>query len=210
MTEQTETEAAEAASNLTPEMQSALENLLALADLQADGDITANHVTQAVEALKRKLATPATGGGSGTAQAGEPSRKNTSFKNKRVLIAGQLGIITHQLKQNIGKVGGTVTIARGVDDVMAEYQKDDYALVIIDLFMPTDREGLYVLEEIKRLSLVCNISTDIVVLAPPVKDRNLREVCRSKGASVFLEKGDGWHKQIIQYFLGEGEFGKDS
>ncbi|HEY9687903.1 MAG TPA: response regulator [Coleofasciculaceae cyanobacterium] len=130
-----------------------------------------------------------------------PQRLNGRHRN--VLITGQLGIIVHQLRQVITKQGGEVTIAKDIDEAILQYQKKDYSLVIIDLFMPTEREGLIVLEEIKRLSSACQIPTQVMVLAPQSKDNSIKERCKGKGAAFFLEKMEGWHKTILQYYHGE-------
>jgi hypothetical protein len=45
-------------------------------------------------------------------------------------------------------------------------------------------------------------SSQIVVLAPVSKDNNLQDVCKTKGASYFLEKVDGWHTTILGIFQG--------
>jgi CheY-like chemotaxis protein len=130
-----------------------------------------------------------------------PQRLNGRHRN--VLITGQLGIIVHQLRQAITRQGGEVTIAKDIDEAITQYQKRDYSLVIIDLFMPTEREGLIVLDEIIRLSSACQIPTQVMVLAPQTKDSSIKERCKGKGAAFFLEKMEGWHKTILQYYHGE-------
>ena len=195
------------------ELQAALEELMRTAgiDVPEDG-ITPEHIqqiSQKIKALMAKNASAATPieAAVGDASLGAGGGVVTPFpragKHQNVLLAGQLGIIVHQLRQAITKLGGEVTIAQDVDDAISEYQKRDYSLVIIDLFMPTDREGLIVLEEIRRISVVCQINTQILILAPQVKDKGVRELCKSKGATFFLEKQEGWHKTILQYYAGE-------
>ena len=119
---------------------------------------------------------------------------------RKILVVGQLGIVTHQLKQALGKLGAEVVVAHDVHEAISMYQKEDFSTVIMDLFLPTEREGFLVLDEIKRLSLLCNISTNIVVLATPSRDKNLKELCKNRGAAVFLSKAEGWHKKVIELF----------
>lgn len=185
-------------------MNNALGTLLQLAGMKPSGDeISSAEVHEAVDKIKQmlmKLKMAADSQSNGHAAIPDPARAG---KHQNVLIAGQLGIVLHQLRQAISKLGGEVTIAKDVDDAIQQYQKKDFSLVIIDLFMPTEREGLIVLEEIKKLSVVCHIPTQLIVLAPSSKDKQIKERCKLKGATFFLEKMEGWHKTIIKYFEGE-------
>ena len=122
---------------------------------------------------------------------------------KHVLIASQTGIITHQLRKAIGKLGGEVVIAQDVNAALAAYKNQDFGLVIVDLNMPTENEGMLVLDEIHRISVICRIKTDIVVLSPPTKDKHLKELCKNKGATIFLIKNDGWHNLVEEYYRGD-------
>lgn len=185
------------------DMRAILADLIKLAGLPApDGDIPADTAHEALDKLKQTMAQLRRGATEGGGSGGHAPQA-VADRHKNILIAGQLGIIIHQLRQAITKLDGEVSIAKEVDDAIAEYQKRDYSLVIIDLYMPTEREGLIVLEEIKRISVVCHIPTQIIVLAPLTKDKTIRERCKAKGATFFLEKVEGWHKIILKYYQGE-------
>lgn len=137
------------------------------------------------------------------AQSAAP-KVSTYHGDKSVLIAGQLGIITHQLRQSFTRLGGEVTVANDAHTAIEAYKNKDFGLVIIDLYMPTETEGLRVLEEVRRLSVICKIKTDTIVLSPPSrKDKHMRDLCKSKGATIFLEKNEGWYNLILEYYQGE-------
>ncbi len=125
-----------------------------------------------------------------------------------ILIVSELGIVTYQVKASLIKLGATVTIVRGINEAITEYQKRKYTGVLIDIFVPTEREGLLVLSEIKRLSDETGNNSSIAVLATTVKEtrQDLRDLCREKGASIFLEKNEGWHQRVVNFFSGNYEF----
>lgn len=186
-------------SQLPPEWSSAINELMVLAGLSyRDEQVTPKAVMQAVSSLRGKIsgAEPSL-----TGNVAVPTPQ--PVVGKKVLIAGQLGIVVHQLRQAFSKLGSEVTIVRETEEVIAEYQKHDYAVVIIDLFMPTAREGLMALEEIYRISVVCKIESQIIVLAPPSKDKAVSDLCKAKGATLYLEKIEGWHKTVLQFYQGE-------
>jgi CheY-like chemotaxis protein len=181
------------------ELQAILTGLLQLAGMKVDGPVTPEQVKEATEHLRSTMTELKQAASASDSGMAAPRVR----KHRNILIAGQLGIILHQLRQAITKLGGEVSIAKDMEEAIAEYQKRDYSLVIIDLYMPTEREGMIVLEEIKRLSVVCQIPTQMIVLAPMSKDKSIREQCAAKGATIFLEKMEGWHQLILQYYKGE-------
>ncbi len=155
-------------------------------------------------AMLAKPPVPETPPAAPAAQPTATPQVTTYQGDKNVLIAGQLGIITHQLRQSFTRLGGEVTVANDVHSALEAYKNRDFGLVIIDLFMPTEAEGLRVLDEVHRLSVICKIKTDTIVLSPPSrKDKHLRDLCKSKGATIFLEKNEGWYNLILEYYQGE-------
>lgn len=217
------------------EMKAALFQLFALANMQPPADVIAgSDVLMALHALKTQLkaatvpsrtvsnhnepqsrsASPppadpnnpfaalALSMGTGGASAGAVKRMGES-----ILIVGELGIVTYQLKLSLSKIGMNVTIVRGIDEAITEYQKRSYTGALIDIFMPTEREGLLVLAEIKRMQAERGIPTDIVVLATPVKEKgtDLKDHCCQQGAALYLEKSEGWHQKVIDFFTGQYE-----
>ena len=71
---------------------------------------------------------------------------------KAVLIVDDLGVITYQLGVMFRNLGYDVTIAKEIYDAITKYKKQMFKLVIMDLFIPTDREGFLLLDELVKLS----------------------------------------------------------
>jgi CheY-like chemotaxis protein len=185
------------------DMTDALNSLLELAGTRPTAETpTAEEVLSAINKLKQKLSSGASGSSDDLVAPAAPVYRPKA-QHKNILIAGQLGIILHQLRQALNKLGGEVTLAKDMESAIEQYKKQEYSLVIIDLYMPTEREGMIVLEEINRTNMLMQANSQIVVLAPVSKDNNLQDVCRTKGAAFFLEKVDGWHNTILSIYMGE-------
>lgn len=122
---------------------------------------------------------------------------------QNILIVGELGIVTYQLKMALKRLGPKVTIAKGVDEAIREYRQKPYHWVIIDLLMPTEREGLLVLEAIRQQENSSGASPNIVILCSPVKDRSaeIKQMCETRGVSLYLEKIEGWHQRMMEMFI---------
>lgn len=183
----------ESALSQDPDMQTALSSLLELAGLPSEGPPTAKAVQSAVDQLKTRLANSKPGSSIHTLLS------KTGYQN--VLIAGQLGIVLHQIRQSLTKLGAEITLTKDMESAIEACHKQEFQLAIIDLFMPSEREGMIVLNEIKRMPAAQ--PPEIIILSPPCKDQSLQDTCLNQGANYFLEKIDGWHETLLAVYQGE-------
>lgn len=73
-----------------------------------------------------------------------------------------------------------------------------FKLVIMDLFIPTDREGFLLLDELVKLSKMNDCQTVIGVMTASSK-REHRQLCMKKGADFYIEKVEDWQQELIDY-----------
>ena len=81
---------------------------------------------------------------------------NEDNETKHVLIVDDLGVITFQLETMFTKHGYEVTVSQEIYDAIAKYKIGKFHLVIIDLFIPTEREGFLLLDELKKMAKIKN------------------------------------------------------
>ena len=117
---------------------------------------------------------------------------------KTVLIVDDLGVITYQLGVMFRNLGYDVVIAKEIYDAITKYKKQKFKLVIMDLFIPTDREGFILLDELVKLSKMNELNTVIGVMTASSKKEH-RQLCMKKGADFYIEKVEDWQNQLIEY-----------
>lgn len=117
---------------------------------------------------------------------------------KSVLIVDDLGVITYQLSVLFRNLGYDVTIAKEIYDAITKYKKRHFKLVIMDLFIPTDREGFILLDELVKLSKISDSNTIIGVMTASSKKEH-RQLCMKKGADFYIEKIEDWQSELIEY-----------
>lgn len=117
---------------------------------------------------------------------------------KAVLIVDDLGVITYQLGVMFRNLGYDVTIAKEIYDAITKYKKQMFKLVIMDLFIPTDREGFLLLDELVKLSKMNDCQTVIGVMTASSK-REHHQLCMKKGADFYIEKVEDWQQELIDY-----------
>jgi len=193
-----------------------IQNLFGLADMMPPKEIQIDDLNNVVKAIRKKLdnailsqsslSTP----GVSNAPSSKTTEENEFLKGgevgdgvirpKSVLIVDDLGIITYQLETLFKKLGFEVTVSRELYDAINNYKKKDFGYVILDLFIPTEREGFILLDEIKKLALFCKLNTKIVMMSASAKSE-YKDKCISRGADCYVEKATGWQKNIIDACL---------
>jgi len=118
-----------------------------------------------------------------------------------ILVVDDLGVITYQLKVLLSRFKMEVDCSQEIYDAVNKYKKRKYAYVVMDLFIPTEREGFILLTELKKLAHSYGVNTVIgVITASPRKE--IEQQCRLRGADFFLEKNNEWQANLIETMNG--------
>ncbi len=113
-----------------------------------------------------------------------------------ILVVDDLGVITYQLKVLLSQFEMDVDCSQEIYDAVNKFKKRKYKYVVMDLFIPTEREGFILLTELKKLASMNNVDTVIgVITASPRKE--IEQQCRLRGADFFLEKNNEWQTSLI-------------
>lgn len=195
-----------AADNFSIEVDSKfLDNLFGLVDQPKPGEVTLKELNDVVAMLKQKLNNAALSSSSSTLKPTSMSQVNPPKDNivrpKSVLVVDDLGIITYQFEILFKKIGFETVISQEINDAIDKFKKQDFGFAVIDLFIPTEREGFILLDELKKLSLLCKLNTRIIVMTASSKPE-YQTKCINRGADFFVEKTPGWQKKIIEACTG--------
>ena len=128
--------------------------------------------------------------------AGSPNHPKT------VLVVDDLGIVIIQLESVLKKLGFEVTVSRELFDAIEKFKAQDFGYTVTDLFIPTEREGYILIDEIKKLSLLCKLNTQIIVMSASNKKEH-KDSCMNRGAKHYVEKIPGWQKRIAEICTGQ-------
>ena len=125
-----------------------------------------------------------------------------------ILVVDDLGVITYQLKVLLSRYEMDVDCSQEIYDAVNKYKKRKYNYVVMDLFIPTEREGFILLKELKKLANQYNVKSVIgVITASPRK--KIEQQCRLRGADFFLEKNNEWQANLIETMNGYINAGKE-
>lgn len=211
--------------NFTIEVNSSfIQNFFGLADMMPPENVQVEDLNNVIKAIKQKidnsiLAQSAIAPAPSVASAPTPAKiaaapssadaneflrggeiEENVVRPKSVLIVDDLGIITYQLETLFKKIGFDTTVSRELYDAIDKYKKKDFGYVILDLFIPTEREGFMLVDEIKKLALFCKLNTKIIMMSASAKTE-YKDKCLSRGADCYIEKTTGWQKSIVEACL---------
>jgi len=114
-----------------------------------------------------------------------------------VLLIDDLGVILYQLNLAFRKLNMVTYTAREIFDALDKFKKKKFSWVVMDLFIPTDREGFILLAEIKKIIKLKRLKTKIIVITASSK-KEYRQLCLAKGADYFFEKSSGWQTLLTK------------
>lgn len=171
-------------------------------------DEVESNLKEAKTAAKEKGASPAPV----SRQPSPPSMKDSfgdgfssddgfNLPKKNILIIDDLGVITYQLSVLFKQYNYEVTTSKEIYDAIEKFKKQGFELVIMDLFIPTEREGFILLEELKKIAISKQKPTKIGVMSASAKKEH-KQLCKMKGAEFYVEKIDDWQKELFGVIKG--------
>lgn len=116
---------------------------------------------------------------------------------KSVLIVDDLGVITYQLGVLLNKQGYFTNTSQEIYDAITKYKKQHFDIVILDLFIPTEREGFLLLDELIKINETKPKKSIIGIMTASNKKEH-KQACKERGAEFYVEKIDDWQKNIIE------------
>ena len=120
----------------------------------------------------------------------------------KILIIDDLGVITYQLSSLFKRDGFDCVTSNEIVSAIELFKKNHYDFVLMDLFIPTQREGFILLDELRKLSVNKPYKTVIGVMSASNK-KEYKVACAQKGSDFFMEKTETWqddlHKLIVNY-----------
>jgi len=120
-----------------------------------------------------------------------------NIPKKNILIIDDLGVITYQLSVLFKQANYDVTTSKEIYDAIEKFKKQGFDLVVMDLFIPTEREGFILLEELKKIAVSKQKPTKIGVMSASSR-REHKQLCKMKGAEFYVEKIDDWQKELFK------------
>lgn len=113
----------------------------------------------------------------------------------KVLIIDDLGTITYQLSTIFKRAGYLPITSKEIYDAVDKYKRSTYDYVVMDLFIPTEREGFILLEELKKISATRKETGVFAVMSANTKKEN-KQNCERRGAAFYVEKVGDWQREL--------------
>ena len=137
----------------------------------------------------------------------ENEEANVNLGQKRMLLVDNLGIITYQIQMIMESLGHAVIVSKDAYNAISLFEENDYDIVMLDLLIPTEREGLILLKQLKKIADDKNAQTIIGTMSVAGK-KELKTLTIEHGADFYIEKSMNWQdklKKMIEKYLSDDE-----
>src|SRR5574344_2709295 len=128
--------------------------------------------------------------------SGDDEEETFNVPKKNILVIDDLGVITYQIGVLLKNNGYQTTESREIYDAIEKFKKQRFDLVIMDLFIPTEREGFILLEELKKIAVNKSQKVKIGIMSASGKKEH-KQLCKMKGSDFYVEKIDNWQKELL-------------
>ncbi len=145
-------------------------------------------------------------GGAGEQEQEQTSHKSTSSQKRvassdgtkgRILIVDDLGVITFQLSTMLKRMNFECVTSNDIVGAIDSFKKNHYDFVLMDLFIPTQREGFILLDELKKISADKPYKTIIGIMSASNK-KEYKLACSQKGSDFYIEKNESWQNEVCK------------
>lgn len=145
-------------------------------------------------------------GGVGEAEQEQTSQKSKSSQKRasssdgtkgRILIVDDLGVITFQLSTMLKRMNFECVTSNDIVGAIDSFKKNHYDFVLMDLFIPTQREGFILLDELKKISADKPYKTVIGIMSASNK-KEYKLACSQKGSDFYIEKNESWQDEVCK------------
>ena len=114
----------------------------------------------------------------------------------KVLVVDDLGIIIYQLSVILKRAGYLPVTSKEIYDAIEQYKRSSFDYVIMDLYIPTEREGFILLEELQKIAHAREEVPVIAVMSASTR-KDHKQTCQKKGAAFYVEKQDDWQRELF-------------
>lgn len=147
--------------------------------------------------IKERFRTILADSSGGSSQNGEEQEEQplSITTGNNVLLVDNLGVVTYQIQMIMSKLGFQITTTKDVYGALSLFEDKDFDFVIMDLLIPTEREGFILLGELQRIAKRKGTKLVIGVMSVAGK-KELKNEVLEKGADFYLEKTQNWQQKL--------------
>ena len=112
-----------------------------------------------------------------------------------VLLVDNLGVITYQVQMIMERLGFRITVTKDVYGALSLFEDKDFDFVLMDLLIPTEREGFILLAELQNIAKRKGVNPIIGVMSVAGK-KELKNESLERGADFYIEKSYNWQQRL--------------
>lgn len=179
-----------------------LQKFFGLADCDVPEDVNLDEFNKAYNKIKEKLSSSALSSSTKKASPSDSdSEDDLDEGTLKVLIVDNVGFIMHRLKQLLSREDAYVDTTEDVNKAIEKINKTNFTYIVMNLLMPTEREGMMFLKEIYKSLEKTQADTKIIVTGESIK-KELIILFKERGIEHVIERKLDWVSKLMDIFEG--------
>lgn len=174
-----------------------IQKFFELAGTGVPKDMTANEFNNALSRINRKVTISA-------AEDTTTEATHTSEKLK-ILMIDNVGFIMQRIKHQLSGEDYIVETFNDVTKAIEKIKKEPYDFIILNILIPTEREGMMFLNEVKSILSSRKTQPKLIVTGDSIR-KELVMYLKENGIVHILERKPDWITKLLEVIEQERDF----
>ena len=169
-----------------------IQKLFDLAGMPVPKELNAGEFNTALTKINRKLPLD-----KGVEASIDGEAATESDEKVKIYMIDNVGFIMQRIKQQLSKQNYIVETSNDVSKALERVQKEYFDFIVLNILIPTEREGLMFLNSLKNILAVRKVKTKIIVTGDSLR-KELIVYLRDSKVHHILERKPDWITKLIE------------
>ncbi|MDD3419038.1 MAG: response regulator [Candidatus Gastranaerophilales bacterium] len=167
-----------------------IQKLFELAGSPVPKELTVNEFNNALSKINRKLPL----GKDVEVTADKEERSDEKIK---IMMIDNVGFIMQRIKQQLSKQDYIIETFNDVSKAVERINKEYFDFIILNILIPTEREGLMFLNEVKNILATRKVRTKLIVSGDSLR-KELIVYLRDSKVNHIIERKPDWINKLLE------------
>jgi len=165
-------------------------------------DFSVNEFNNALSKIGRKISLSKEQAAQIDSESGEELKNEEKLK---ILMIDNVGFIMQRVKQQLSRQEYTIEIFNDVSKAIDKIKREPFDFIILNILIPTEREGTMFLKEVKAILADRKVKPKIIITGDAIK-KELLIYLKENGIRHILERRLDWITKLLELIEQEKEF----
>ena len=123
----------------------------------------------------------------------------------KVIMVDNVGFIMYRIKLQLTKEDCVIDTFNDVTRALEKIRKEPYNFIVLNILIPTEREGMMFLNEMKSILAERKVKPKIIITGDAIR-KELMQYLRESGINHIIERKPDWITKLMEVIDEEKDF----